>query len=78
MRTPLVSGANDVGDVVLGEAPLLVAGRVVGSDGKPVDPAPVSVERTRVGSRTERWEQAWDLRPNHLGPETFYLINRER
>jgi hypothetical protein len=60
LRTPLVPGINDVGDIVLAPPPILVAGRVVDGEGKPAKGVYLQLEQMRVGDR-ESWQQAYNL-----------------
>ena len=72
LRAPLVPGLNDVGDVVLAPAPVLVAGRLVDGDGKPAKGVQPDLERTRIGER-ESWQQAWDT-PIRLDDEGRFEV----
>lgn len=70
MRTSLVPGINDLGDLRLQGTPLLVGGRVEWPDGSAVEPPETRFERTRRNS-ADRWEDAADLRTEFPGDGRF-------
>ncbi len=61
VRGVLVPGRNDVSDVVLGEAPLLVAGELVGPDDNEPPAVRLELQRRDEGERSP-WRPVGDLR----------------
>lgn len=58
LAAPLVAGVNEVGDVVLRPAPLLLAGRVLAAEGVDLARVVLEVQRTREGA-PDAWDQDW-------------------